>query len=110
MDAFRISPAHDNYKRSLVDYSFLRQSVPIGCYETFVFEALRIALDGKNGDLRFHSLEDLVGDGFGSSERGRKAYIQAMLSFRFSHESRIDSLLKRLFHDRKAVQRDIDAA
>src|SRR4030088_1757863 len=99
MDAFRISPAHDNYERRLVDYSFLRQSVPIGCYETFVFEALRIALDGKNGDLRFHSLEDLVGDGFGSGERGSETYVKAMLSFYLCRKSWVDRFLERLFHD-----------
>src|SRR5712691_8411609 len=109
MNAFRISLAHQNDKRSLVDYSLLRQRVPIRRYESFLFEALRVALDGKNGDLRFHPLENLVGDGFGSSKRGSKAYVEAVFPFRFSYKGRIDRFLKRLFHDRKAVQRNINA-
>src|SRR6266404_9739630 len=90
MNAFRISLAHQNDEGSLVDYSFLRQSVPIGGDEAFVFEALRVALDGENGDLRLHPLENLVGDGFGSGERGSKAYVYAMLSFCLRYKRRID--------------------
>src|SRR5258707_13476041 len=110
MNAFRISLAHQNDKGSLVDYSLVRQSLLIGGHEAFVFEALRVALDGENGDLRFHPLENLVGDGFGSGERGSKAYVYAVLSFCLRYKRRIDRLLKRLFHDGKPVQRDIDAA
>src|SRR5258705_174315 len=110
MDAFRISLAHENHERSLVDDPFLWQRAPVRSYQPLIFEPLRVALDRKNRYLRLYSLEDLIGDSLRSGKRRSEMDIETMLSFHFGRERRIDRLLERLFHDRKTINSNVDAS
>src|SRR6266404_1123891 len=110
MYAFRISLAHENHEWRFIDDLFLRQRAPVGLDVAVVFQALRIAFDRENRDLRFHAGDDLVGYGFRSGERRGEANIETMLSFHFGGERRIDRFLERFFHDRKTINSNVDAA
>ncbi len=51
MNAFRISLAHQDYERSLVDYSFLWQSMPISSDQAALLKSLGVTVNRKGRDL-----------------------------------------------------------
>src|SRR5437773_3760113 len=110
MYAFRISFAHENHERRFVDDPLLWQRPPIRSYQPIIFEPLRVALDRKNRYLGFYALEDLIGDRLRSGERRGEVDVEAMLSFHLRRERRVNRFLERLFHDRKTIDSNVDAA
>src|SRR6266571_8113882 len=107
MNALWVSFAHQNHEWGLVNDSLLRQCMPVRSHEATLLESLRVAVDRKNRDLGFHALQDLVSHGFRSGERRGEVNVLPVLLFPLRDERRIDCLFQRLFHDRKAVERDI---
>src|SRR5258707_10029499 len=93
MDAFRVSLAHENYERRLVDNPFLRQRAPVRSYQSLIFEPLRVTLDRENRDVGFYALEDLIGDRFRSGERRCEVNVETMLPFHFGREPRVNRFL-----------------
>ena len=76
----------------------------------FAEEARGIAVNGKDGDVCADALQDLIHDRLRPGERGDKLYLLPMLLFPLGGEARKDRLLQRLFHDRKAIDRQLRTA
>jgi hypothetical protein len=105
--AFRIARAHEDNERRLVDDAALREVVPVGRNEAALLEAFDVALDGEDRDVCADALQDLIRDGFRTGERRSETHVLAALLFPLRRKRRIDGFLQRLFHDGKAVERDL---
>ncbi len=110
LDAFRISLAHDNYKRCFVDDSMRWQRMPVSRDKTVFLQTLHVAFDREDRDFSGRPTQNLVGNCLRTGKRRLEEQHLTVLLFPLRSKRRKDRLLERLFHHRKSVERDGDIA
>ena len=68
MDRFRISLTDDDDEGRFVDNASIRELTPIGGDDAGLLQAINVALDGEDGDLRINALNNLIRDRLRSGE------------------------------------------
>ncbi len=57
------------------------ERLPISNNETCFFKPSRVAFNGKDRDVGFNSLQNLIGDGFRSGKRRGEMHVLSVLRF-----------------------------
>ena len=98
VDRLRVVLAHEDDEGRPIDHAVLGERAPIRGDRVAVAQALGIALEGQDRDLRADALEDLVRDRLGSRERGVEVHVDAVIGLPLGGEGREDRALERLLH------------
>src|SRR5947209_5172654 len=111
MYAFRVALPDYDYEWSFVDDAVRRKASPVGSDGVRLLnDAVHVALNREDCDLRVNALYDLVRDSFRSRERGSEMHVLVVLFLPLRAESWKNLLLQRLLHYRKAIDRDASTA